>query len=726
MTVPNENYKKIYTGSGGTSFPYDFYIFEDSDLQVVKKEIATGTETILALTTDYTVSGAGVVTGGTVTTLAAVTSAYQIIITRALDYTQEIDFIKNEKLPAETIEQGLDRLTMLCLQIKEFMDRAVLAPSTLSANLVLPALVANKVLTNDGTSLIWDDLVVTETTYLGTFSHGLDAAKPAAPEVGDIYNATNTYKLYMCYSVGVWTEYTTSINGLTVTTAMANADIMMLEQSPSWVKRKITWANMVASISNLTKVKASSGDASPDYLDGKVDNVTVRVSANKLALTAAYQNAVLSRMVDKLPEPSGSIEASACIMEDGTLRVWGDDAKIGTGASTGDRWLPTLAGFPITMTENITKVYLSHSNIYALTTSGQVWATGANASGQLGDGTTVAKSLFQRVGTLTGITKLAIPRDAVAAGVTVYALNATTGALYAWGANASGQCGDGTTTDVTSPFTVPGVWKDIACAGGTTNYIHAIAIDSLDEVYCCGENAAGQCGTGGTTDLTTFTKVAGLSNITKVWASGDGASGSCYALESGGQLYAWGDNAYGQLCDGTTTDRLTPQAIASLTTVADLAVSGGVATWCCAILADQTVRTWGSNGVGQLGDNSTTDRSTVFNPSLAGITKAICYGTAAASGNIALLKSDGTIYVSGYNATGSLGVGDATARDQFESPIGYMKSKAVDISHVGSSTYQNLMILHSDGTLMMCGYNNLGELGVGNTTGANIMVKTIF
>ncbi len=135
MTITSTSSKITYTGSGTTGpFTYNFKIFEDTDLEVTKYTIADGTSVVLALTTDYTVTGAGDAAGGTVTLVATLSSSYKLIIRRLLPITQEIDYIANDPFPAATHEEALDRSTMINQQQQEQIDRAVLVPVGTTTN----------------------------------------------------------------------------------------------------------------------------------------------------------------------------------------------------------------------------------------------------------------------------------------------------------------------------------------------------------------------------------------------------------------------------------------------------------------------------------------------------------------------------------------------------------------------------------------------------------------
>ncbi len=139
MTISSEVFKKIYTGNDSTTvFPYTFKIFADTDLEVILYTVADGTETVLSLTTHYTVSDAGEDAGGNVTTVETYSSDYQIIIRRNLTYTQGTDYIENDPFAAETHETALDRLTMLVQQSQEQLDRTLIQSSSATNQIKFP------------------------------------------------------------------------------------------------------------------------------------------------------------------------------------------------------------------------------------------------------------------------------------------------------------------------------------------------------------------------------------------------------------------------------------------------------------------------------------------------------------------------------------------------------------------------------------------------------------
>jgi hypothetical protein len=127
MTISSTTVRNSYSGDGTTdTFTYNFKIFQDSDIQVIIRS-ANGTETIKTITTHYTVTDAGVASGGTVVFTAGniPTNTETVVLRRNIPQTQAIDYIANDPFPAESHEEGLDRATMAIQQIQEEVTRSL-------------------------------------------------------------------------------------------------------------------------------------------------------------------------------------------------------------------------------------------------------------------------------------------------------------------------------------------------------------------------------------------------------------------------------------------------------------------------------------------------------------------------------------------------------------------------------------------------------------------------
>lgn len=126
MTVSSTTSRVSYATNGSTTlFQFPYYFLDDTDLEVILKNNSTGAETVLVLTTNYTVSGAGTPAGGSITTLSTYASGYTISIFRNPEVVQETDLEENDSLPAESLEMALDKLTMIAQRHEDLLERSV-------------------------------------------------------------------------------------------------------------------------------------------------------------------------------------------------------------------------------------------------------------------------------------------------------------------------------------------------------------------------------------------------------------------------------------------------------------------------------------------------------------------------------------------------------------------------------------------------------------------------
>ncbi len=237
---------------------------------------------------------------------------------------------------------------------------------------------------------------------------------------------------------------------------------------------------------------------------------------------------------------------------------------------------------------------------------------------------------------------------------------------------------------------------------------HTLLLDEDGTVRAVGDNNSGQLGNNSTVNSATWVNVSGLTDVVQVV----GAFGSSMALKRDGTVWTWGNNASGKLGlgdSGVGTNRLVPTQTA-LTNVVALAAGENFSA---ALFANGTVATWGANAHGQLGDgwNTVTQPTPTLVPGLTGVTAIAAGGT-----HMLALKSDGTLRAWGHNDQGQVGnVVDTSV----SSPV--TPNTIADAVKIAAGYYNSYALL-ANGVVMAWGINNYGCLGIGGTNPATSKV----
>jgi alpha-tubulin suppressor-like RCC1 family protein len=356
----------------------------------------------------------------------------------------------------------------------------------------------------------------------------------------------------------------------------------------------------------------------------------------------------------------------------------------------------------------------STNHTLSIRPDGSLWAWGANLEGQLGDGTTTSHATPVRVLAESPDTRWA----QVAAGTSHTLALSADGRLYAWGANADGQLGDGSTAPHHSPAVVAlpaalghAAWKQIAA--GTS---HSLALTTDGHLYAWGNNTSGELGNGARTDQTTPVEVSlPASAGPTAWAQVAAGTNHTLALTADGRLYAWGSNAWGQLGTGGPEKALLPVALpppgkGAGTRWAQVA-AGRYHT--LALSTDGRLYTWGSNRFGQLGESTHAQHSTPQPLELPrSLAQTVWKQVAAGDAHSVALTADGHLYAWGNNCAGQLGDG-GVVRQLCPVPVTCPRPVAGGAWAWVVSGGFHTVACTATGELYAWGANRFGQLGDG-------------
>jgi alpha-tubulin suppressor-like RCC1 family protein len=335
---------------------------------------------------------------------------------------------------------------------------------------------------------------------------------------------------------------------------------------------------------------------------------------------------------------------------------------------------------------------------------GSLWSWGADGAGQLGTGSLVAGNEF--VPARVGIDS---DWEGFSSGDAHTLALKRNGTLWVWGANSTGQLGTGAADAVrhSSPAIVASPVNITAVAAGTT---HSLAAKANGDQFAWGGNAKGQLGSGTIAPSTSPILVA---QDAHAWVSVELGGQHTLARRTDGSLWAWGDNSSGQasLDPAVTTRTANPVQVGAANNW--LIISGGF-IHAAAIQADGSLWTWGSNGFGQLGDNSTIDRFIPQQITLTATASAANDWIAVSAGDAhtLALKTDGSLWAWGDNFVGQLGDGSTTPQIL---PIRIITGNPgnFDNNWVAVSAGSLFSIgLQADGTLWGWGDNSFGQLAI--------------
>ncbi|MGL6129366.1 RCC1 domain-containing protein, partial [Chryseobacterium artocarpi] len=442
---------------------------------------------------------------------------------------------------------------------------------------------------------------------------------------------------------------------------------------------------------------------------------------------------------------AGKNGATYATKTDGTLWAWGYNyyGQLGNGTNGAEN----IGAIPVQIGTSSDNLQIFSGENYALVKSidGSLKASGQNNYGQLGDGTSTTVNVNNNKNTfvpiacpgvcipptqflVTNLTSATATLSWTASTITpsqgyqylystspfiggnngstisttVNLTNLLPGTTYYWWV--APNCGfswiewESGGSFTTLPTTETGCWQSV-----DAGLYHSIGLKVDGTLWAWGDNHYGQLGDGTNSDRNKPTQIGTANNWTKI------SAGIRYSvgLKSDGTLWTWGSNIKGQLGNGTTTERNIPTQVGTATDWVNVATGD---THTLALKSDGTLWAWGLNDYGQLGDDTTVNKTTPIQIGTANDWLSI----AAGMSHSLAIKTDGTLWAWGDNSKGQLGDGTIVAKKN-PTQIGTATNwKNVDGGNEHSTG------LKTDGTIWAWGDNRWGQLGDGTEISKNI------
>ena len=407
---------------------------------------------------------------------------------------------------------------------------------------------------------------------------------------------------------------------------------------------------------------------------------------------------------------------AVAIRSDGTLWAWGENnhGQLGNNSTTdsntpiqiaagaGFHWVGASAGGgdyldAIPENQNLSGHTVAIKVENANTSNRTLWAWGYNSHGQLGTGNTAESHVPVQVGTDADW-------ESVSAGESHTVAIKTNGKLYAWGYNYYRQLGVYAFTDILSPAiedTQATDWSSVSAGSW-----HTAAIKDNGTLWTCGRNDYGEKGDG---TLALAIGFAQESTLATTWTSVSAGALHTVAIQGGNTLFTWGDNYFGQLGNGTQTNKYVATQESTEATDWNSTVGGGKHT--IAIKAGGTLWAWGYNLRGQLGDDTSTGKSV---PTQEGTNATNWSSITAGYEYSAAINDLGELYTWGHNDYGQDGNGTTGGQIEIPTQVG-LDTNWTSVASGGWHT----AAIQTGGTLLTWGRNHYGQLGNGTTTDTN-------
>ena len=429
---------------------------------------------------------------------------------------------------------------------------------------------------------------------------------------------------------------------------------------------------------------------------------------------------------------------SAGITSEGRIYTWGynDFGQLGDG-TTIDKYIPTVTSYytidvgvnSLPVSEEIKKVSLGRDrNSAALTIEGNLYIWGDNHFGQIGDGTTIDRLLPTKINDYLSLVYGEDIIDISLSGSHSMALTSK-GRVFTWGYNGGGILGYGHSdydahpnpTEITHQFTLN---EEEVIEKVVSGHLYSIVLTSESRMLIWGSNSRGELGIGTSDHDDHFSPI----DITSHFSLGfdevivDVLAGDSHTavITSEGRIFTWGYNTYGNLGDGTTTDKNTPTDITnhfSLFPGEKIVKASVYSKHSAAVTSLGRVFTWGYNAYGQLGDGTTETRllpieiTNQINISMEDKIINVQVG----NGYSGVITSEGRIFTWGLNSSGKLGDGTHVNKSiPTEITFQFNLNEGEFFKDLILAEYDSSAVT-SEGRIFTWGENSNGQLGDGTT-----------
>ena len=350
MTISTTTIKNSYSGNGSTTtFNYTFKITDQDDIDVIIRS-SSGTETTKTITTHYTVTGVGNASGGTVVfTSGNIPSGTEtVVLRRSTPQTQGVDLIENDPLPANTLEDALDKATSISQELQEQVDRSIKISRTntmTSTEFTTSATDrANKVLSFDSSG----ELAVTQ--ELGTFRGNWAASTSYA--VRDLVKDTSTNNIFIV------TEAHTSSGSQPLTTNTNSAKYTLIVDAATATTQATNAASSAtAAASSATTATTKASEASTSASNASSSATAAAssaTSASSSASTATTKASEASTSATNAASSATSAAASAAsAAASANFEVAGDTTpQLGGNLDTNEKEIVTVSNRDLVLAPN--------------------------------------------------------------------------------------------------------------------------------------------------------------------------------------------------------------------------------------------------------------------------------------------------------------------------------------------------------------------------------------